>query len=253
MLNMRLIYPDHVIDLNGVHDLAYIREERDEVLVGAMTRQRTIEFSDVIRRRLPLVSDAMQCVGHRQTRNRGTIGGSLCHLDPAAELPLIAAALEATIVVASAEAVRSVKMSDFAVGIMTPGIAADEIVSEIRFTPWPEGHGWAFAEYSRRQGDFAITAVAALVVLAADGRIERASLAVGGVGPVPVRIEAAELMLMGQTPEPDLLVEAARYCADIEPLDDPFAPGWYRCKVAPKQAQRVLATACSRAMRQKGH
>jgi carbon-monoxide dehydrogenase medium subunit len=249
MLNLRMVYPDHLIDLNGVDELAYIREEGDEVLIGAMTAQRTIEFSDLIKRRLPLMSEAILSVGHRQTRNRGTIGGSLCHLDPSSELPLVAAALDATIVVTGIDKVRTVKMTNFAAGIMTAAIEQDEIVTEIRFKPWPEGHGWAFTEYARRKGDFAVVAVAALMVLGSDGRIARASLALGGVGPVPFRVTAAESILVGNTPDPELFARAATHCTATEPLDDPFAPAWYRQRIAPKLAQRVLATACRRAKR----
>ena len=247
MLNLRLAYPDHLIDLNGVEGLAYIREEGNEVAIGAMTAQRTIEFSELIKRRVPLLSEAILSVGHRQTRNRGTLGGSLCHLDPTAELPLVAAALDATIVVTGSAQARRVAMADFAVDFMTPAIEADEIVTEIRLTPWPHGHGWAFAEFARRKGDFAIVAAAAMLDLAPDGRISRAALALGGVGPVPVRVSAAEAMLVGNTPDQDLFARAAAHCAALDPLNDPLAPSWYRRKLAPVFAQRVLATAYRRA------
>ena len=247
MLNLRLAYPDHLIDLNGVAGLAYIREDGDAVAIGAMTAQRTIEFSDLIKRRLPLLAEAILSVGHRQTRNRGTLGGSLCHLDPAAELPLVAAALDATIVVTGSAGEREVTMADFAVDFMTPAIATDEIVTEIRFTPWRGGHGWAFAEFARRHGDFAIVAAAALIELAPDGRIARAALALGGVGAVPVRVSAAERALVGNAPDQDLFARAATHCTAIDPLNDPLAPAWYRRKLAPIFAQRVLATACLRA------
>lgn len=251
MLNFRLIYPDHLIDLNGIEDLAYIKKDGEEILIGAMTVQRAIEYSEVIKVHLPLLSDAILSVGHRQTRNRGTIGGSLCHLDPAAELPLIATALEATVVVAGIDRLRMVPMAEFAEDIMTPAIEQDEIVSEIRFKPWPEGHGWAFAEYSRRKGDFAIVAAAALLNLQADGRIDRASLTLGGVGPVPVPVRAAEEELVGHMPDTGLFSRAAAHCAAIEPLDDPFAPAWYRRKLSVPMAQRVLAESWARACKAK--
>lgn len=247
MLNYRLAYPDHLIDLNGVADLAYIREENGEVRIGAMTAQRTIEFSPLVKRRLPLLAEAILSVGHRQTRNRGTIGGSHCHLDPAAELPLVSATFDATIVIANVETTRTLPMVEFAAGMMSPAIEPDEIVVEIRLKPWPEGHGFAFTEYSRRQGDFAIVAAAALVTLGENGRIERAALGLGGLAPVPTRIPAAESELVGSAPDADLFARAAAHCAEVEPLDDPFAPAWYRRTLAPKLAQRVLARACERA------
>lgn len=247
MLNLRVAYPDHLIDLNGIDGLAYIRESDGDVRIGAMTAQRTIEFSDVIKARLPLMAEAILSVGHRQTRNRGTIGGSLCNLDPAAELPLVSLALDATVTVAGADGERDVAMVDFAAGYMTPGIEADEIVSEIRYTPWPKGHGYAFDEYARRKGDFAIVAVAVLVTLGSDRRITRAVVALGGVGPVPTRIAAAENALVGETPDAALFARAAAHCADISPLEDAFVPPWYRQRLAPVLTQRALAVACARA------
>src|SRR5260221_13464608 len=142
MLNMRYVLPDHIIDLNKVAGLSYLREENGALAVGAMTRQRDLEFSEIVRARHPLMHEAILNVGHRQTRNRGTVGGSLCHLDPAAELPLVALAFDATVVVTRGDGERDLAMTDFAAGYMTPAIEADEIVSAIRFKPWREGHGW---------------------------------------------------------------------------------------------------------------
>jgi aerobic carbon-monoxide dehydrogenase medium subunit len=249
MLNLRVAYPDHLIDLGGIEGLAYIRELEGLVCIGAMTAQRTIEFSDVVRRRLPLMAEAILSVGHRQTRNRGTIGGSLCNLDPAAELPLVSLAFDATVVATGADGERELAMADFAAGYMTPAIEPDEIVSEIRFKPWPAGHGWAFDEYARRKGDFAIVAVAALLQLGADGRIVRASLALGGVGPVPTRVAAAESMLEGRPGDAGLFARAAIHCEEIEPLEDALVPRWYRRKLAPVLARRALAVAWRRAVK----
>ena len=247
MLNLRVAYPDHLIDLNGIEGLSYIREVGNEVRIGAMTCQRDIEFSDLVRTRLPLMADAILSVGHRQTRNRGTIGGSLCNLDPAAELPLVSLALDATVTATGPRGVRDIPMADFAAGYMTPGIEPDEIVTEIRYHPWRAGHGWAFDEFARRKGDFAIVSVAVLLELAGDGRIHRASLALGGVGPVPVRMHAAESVLVGNLPGDDLFGDAAAQSADIEPLDDALVPAWYRRKLASVLTRRVLALSVQRA------
>ena len=252
MLNLRLTYPDHLIDLGGIADLAYIRESADVVRIGAMTTQREIEFSDVVRRTLPLMAEAVLCVGHRQTRNRGTIGGSLCNLDPAAELPLVSLAFDATVEVTNADGKRELPMAEFAAGYMTPGIEADEIVSEIRFRPWAPGHGYAFDEYARRKGDFAIVSVAAMIQLGGDGRIARVSLAMGGVGPVPMRLPDAEATLKGERPEASLFARAAQRCEAIEPLEDAFVPSWYRRRLAPVLAERVLLTAAQRAASRHG-
>ena len=247
MLNLRLAAPQHLIDLGGVEGLSHITEEGAAIAIGAMTAQRTIEFSPLVRRRLPLLSEAILSVGHRQTRNRGTIGGSLCHLDPAAELPLVAMAFEATVELSSAAGTRTLPMADFAVDFMTPALAAGEILTAIRFRPWPEGHGAAFIEFARRKGDFAIVAVAAMLDLGADGRISRAALAVGGVGPLPVRVQDAEAILVGGVPDAALFARAAVPCAAIEPLTDPHAPPWYRRRVAAALARRALQAAFERA------
>ncbi|WP_373090156.1 xanthine dehydrogenase family protein subunit M [Sneathiella sp.] len=243
MLNFRLIEPDHLIDLSGITDLDYIKKSGEEISIGAMTTHRTVEFSEIIRTHLPLMSLAVLSVGHRQIRNRGTIGGSLCHLDPSAEMPLVSMALDAQLVITGVAGVRIVSIEDFCEDMLSPAIEPDEILSEIRFRPWQKGHGWAFTEYARRLGDFAIVAAAALLDFGEDGRISKASLTLGGVGPVPTRITEAEVELVGQRPSEELFARTAKYCAEIEPLDDPFVPGWYRQRLSVKFAQRVLREA----------
>jgi len=156
MLNMRFVLPDHVIDLNRVEGLAGIRDLGDVIEIGAMTRQRDIEFSEVIKAKCPLLHEAIQFTGHRQTRNRGTIGGSLCHLDPSAEQVTVAAAHDATIVVAGPNGEREIAFADFPAGYLTPAIDLNEIVTAIRIPVWPAGHKSAFVEFARRHGDFAV-------------------------------------------------------------------------------------------------
>src|SRR5579859_7451009 len=135
MLNMRLAQPDHIIDLNGVAELAFIRADERLVHIGAMTRQRELEFSAAIRELCPLMHEALTNIGHRQTRNRGTIGGSLCHLDPAAELPAVATAYDAVIEVCGKAGARNIPMAEFPAFFMTPAIEPDEIVTALRFAP----------------------------------------------------------------------------------------------------------------------
>src|SRR5215467_1251740 len=156
MLNMRFVLPDHIIDLNRVEGLAFIRERNGALEIGAMTRQRELEFSDLVRQRCPLMHAAILNVGHRQTRNRGTLGGSLCHLDPAAELVSVAAALDAKVAVIGKSGARSIDFATFPVAYMTPAIELDELVTGVTFPCWPAGHGYAFVEFARRHGDFAI-------------------------------------------------------------------------------------------------
>jgi carbon-monoxide dehydrogenase medium subunit len=136
MLNMRFVLPDHIIDLNRVEGLSYIRENDGALEIGAMTRQRDLEYSDVVRARWPIMHEALLQVGHRQTRNRGTIGGSLCHLDPAAELVSLAAGYDATVTVVGANGQREIAFGEFPVAYMTPAIEANELVTAVRFPQW---------------------------------------------------------------------------------------------------------------------
>ena len=163
MLNMRFVLPDHIIDLNRVEGLSYIRERDGALEIGAMTRQRDLEFSDAVRARFPIMHEALQQVGHRQTRNRGTIGGSLCHLDPAAELVSLATGYDATVTIAGPNGERELPFAEFPVAYMTPAIEPNEIVVAVRFPRWAPRHSYAFIEFSRRHGDFAITSAAALI------------------------------------------------------------------------------------------
>lgn len=246
MLNLRLIQPEHVIDLNGVPDLAGISVSEGFTTIGAMTRQRDIEFSDVLKTRLPLMGEAILSVGHRQTRNRGTIGGSMCHLDPSAELPLVAVAHDAEMIVAGPTGNREVPIADFCTGFMTPDLAAEEILVGIRIGDWPRSHGSSFVEYARRDGDFALASAAVLVATDKDGSINRVSIALGGVAPCPVRVPEAERMLVGQRATDALVRKAAACCAQVASLDDSNVPGWYRQSLAVEMAYRAITTAMSR-------
>src|SRR3982751_5396608 len=187
MLNFRFVQPDHIVDLNLVEGLSYIREVDDALEIGAMTRQRDLEFSDAVRERWPIMHEALLQVGHRQTRNRGTIGGSLCHLDPAAELVSVCAAHDATVTVAGPNGTREIAFADFPAGYLTPAIELNEIVTEVRIPLWPAGHKSAFIEFARRHGDFAIVSAAAMLQIEG-GKISRASVAVGGVAAAPVQV-----------------------------------------------------------------
>ncbi|MCA3262503.1 MAG: xanthine dehydrogenase family protein subunit M [Telmatospirillum sp.] len=243
MLNMRYAQPDHVVDINRIADLSYIREANGALVIGAMTRQRDLEFSDLVRRTCPILHEAIQHVGHRQTRNRGTVGGSLCHLDPSAELAAMAALHNATLTVAGPKGSRELAFKEFALGFMTPALEVDEILTAIRIEFWPKGHGYGFLEFARRHGDFAVASAGALITLDAKGLIDRASLVIGGVGSVPTRVESAEQILLGTQPTQAVFEEAARACKSIEALDDIHAPASYRLHLAETLARRALAKA----------
>jgi aerobic carbon-monoxide dehydrogenase medium subunit len=247
MLNMRFVQPDHVIDLNRIEGLSYIREQGGAIEIGAMTRQRDIEFSDLVRRRLPLVHEAILQVGHRQTRNRGTIGGSLCHLDPSAELVTSAAALGATVSVTGANGVREVPFAEFPVSYMTTAVEPNEILTAVRFPVWPETHGYAFVEFARRHGDFAIASAAALLEEDRNGKILRASVTIGGVAAAPVRATEVEKALVGATAAQPLFREACEACRKIDALEDVHAPSSYRQHLAAVLSRRALEQAHARA------
>jgi carbon-monoxide dehydrogenase medium subunit len=247
MLNMRYVLPDHVIDLNKVDGLSYINENGGTISIGGMTRQRDLEYSDVIKVKCPLMHDALLQVGHRQTRNRGTIGGSLSHLDPAAELPAVCAAHDAVIVVHGPNGERDIPFAEFPVAYMTPATEMDELLTGIKIPTWAEGHGYAFVEFARRHGDFAITSAAALLEVGKDGAITRASLTVGGVGAAPVRMSDIEQALIGQSGDEEKLRELCEAGREIDALGDVYASSEYRQHLATVMSRRALVKAYDRA------
>jgi carbon-monoxide dehydrogenase medium subunit len=248
MLNMRFVLPDHVVDLNRVADLAYIRLAGDTLEIGAMTRQRDIEFSDVVAGRLPLMREAIEHVGHRQTRNRGTLGGSLCHMDPAAELLAVAAASDAVVTIAGPGGTREIAFADFPAAYMTPAMGPDELLTGVRFPLWKSGHGYAFVEFARRHGDFAVVSAAALLEEDSSGKIARASLTIGGTGPAPLRMAEVERALVGQRASDALFREACERCRKIDAMGDVHAPASYRQHLAAVLSRRALEKAHARAV-----
>src|SRR5438132_8933839 len=246
MLNMRFVLPDHVIDLNRVKELSFIRESGNALDIGAMTRQRDLEYSDIVRRRCPLMDEAIRLVGHRQTRNRGTLGGSLCHLDPSAELVTVAAALDARVSVAGPNGTREIAFSAFPAGYMAPAIEPNELVTAAHFPLWPEKHGYAFVEFARRHGDFAIVSAAALLTEDGAGKIVGASVTLGGLGPAPVRARELEAALVGSVPTDDLLRVACEFCRKFEAIEDVHAPSSYRQHLAAVLSRRALQQARGR-------
>jgi carbon-monoxide dehydrogenase medium subunit len=246
MLNMRFVQPDHVIDLNRVDGLSFIREVDSALEIGGMTRQRDLEFSEVVARRCPLMDEAIRLVGHRQTRNRGTLGGSLCHLDPAAELVSVAAALDATVMVAGPNGQREIPFASFPLAYMAPAIEPNELLTAVRLPIWPKGHGFAFIEFARRHGDFAIVSAAALLVEDGAGRITRARVIIGGMGMVPINATELEQALIGHAPDDKLLREVCETCRTFDAIDDVHAPASYRQHLATVLARRALEQASAR-------
>jgi aerobic carbon-monoxide dehydrogenase medium subunit len=247
MLNFRYVQPDHIIDLNRVEGLAYIRETADGMEVGAMTRQRDLEFSPLIEKRFPLMHEAIKNIGHRQTRNRGTIGGSLCHLDPSAELVSCGMTYDAVVVVSGPNGQREIQFKDFPVGYLTSAVEPTEVLTAIRFTAWPAKHGYAFIEFSRRHGDFAIVSAATLLTVDGAGKITRAAVTLGGMGTGPVRASELEAALIGQAPDVEFLRQACESCRKFDALDDVHAPASYRQHLATVMSRRALEKAYARA------
>ncbi len=246
MLNMRYVLPDDIIDINKITELSSIEASDGTLRIGAMTRQREIEFSDAVTAACPLMHEAILQVGHRQTRNRGTLGGSLGHLDPSAEIVAVAMAVDATIHVRGKSGERDVAMADFPAGYMTPSIELDEMITGATFPDWPDGHGYAFIEFARRHGDFAIVSAAALLEVDGAGKVGRVSLTVGGVGPSPVRCTEAEGMIMGQTGSEEMFREACETCRKIDALEDVHAGKDYRQHLAAVLSRRALVKALER-------
>jgi len=233
MLNMRLTRPAVLVDLGRVAGLDYVRESDGHVAIGALTRQRAAEQSPAVRRHAPLLAEALPFIGHPTIRNRGTIGGSLAHADPAAELPAVAAGLDADLVVASARGRRTVKADGFFVSYLTTSLAADEVLVELRLPRPSPTTRVAFTELSRRHGDFALVGVAAALDVDDAGTCRGARLALCGVGPGPVRARAAERILTGQALSDAVVTEAAHAAAqEIDPHTDIHATAHYRRRLA---------------------
>jgi carbon-monoxide dehydrogenase medium subunit len=246
MLNMRFVLPDDVIDLNKVEGLSFLREAGNMLEIGAMTRQRDLEFSERVATLCPLMREAILNVGHRQTRNRGTLAGSLCHLDPSAELVLVATAMGARVHALGPNGERQIDFADFPLDYMMPSIGLDELVTKVEFLCWKAGHGYAFVEFARRHGDFAIASVAVLMEKDGNGRYLRASLALGGVAAVPLLVREIESILIGESPSDELFRAAGEACRKIEAVEDANAPAAYRQHLAAVLTRRALAIADAR-------
>jgi CO/xanthine dehydrogenase FAD-binding subunit len=246
LLNFRLVRPAYLVDLNEVPGLDGIRVEGGRLVIGAMTRQRAVETSTVVRERCPLLAEAMPQIGHVQIRNRGTVGGSLAHADPAGELPAVVAALDGELVLRSARGERRLPAQEFFVAYLTTAAAPDELLVEARLPVTPPRTGTAFMEVSRRHGDFAIVGVAATVTVDEGGVCTACALALTGVGATPVVPRPAARALVGVTPTPDAFEEVARRVAGgLTPDSDLHASGDYRKHLAGVLTRRALARAAA--------
>lgn len=247
LLALRLARPVVLIDINGVGELSGVSAADGRVAVGAMTREYQAEESPAVADAVPLLAAALPLIGHEAIRNRGTIGGSLAHADPAAELPAVALALDAEFVVRSRSGMRVIPAAEWFAGYLTTARRPDEILVEVRFPAAGPGTGAAFQEVARRHGDFAIVGLAASLTLA-DGAIGEARLAFSGVADVPVRAADAEDLLTGQRPSAELFEEAARRAtAGLAPPADLHGSSEYRRKIAATLVRRGLQAAADSA------
>ena len=247
LLALRLARPAVLIDINGIDELSGVSATDGWVVIGAMTREYVAENSEAVADSVPLLAAALPLIGHEAIRSRGTIGGSLAHADPAAELPAVARALDAEFVVCGQSGQRVVPAAEWFEGYFTTSRRPDELLVEVRFPTAKRGAGISFQEVARRHGDFAIVGLAASLALS-DGVISDARLALAGLSDVPVRAAAAEDLLVGERPSTELFDEAARRATDdVDPPADLNGSSDYRKTVAATLVRRGLRAAADNA------
>jgi aerobic carbon-monoxide dehydrogenase medium subunit len=246
MLNLRLLAPKTVIDVNRLKDLDYVRFDGGELAIGALTRHNTVLRSRAVAEHCPLMVEAYRFVSHHAIRNRGTLGGNLCHADPASELPVVALLLDAIMVLKSSAGERRVPAAEFFKGPFETATRPDELLTEVRFPTQPEGQGYAFDEVSQRHGDFAIVA-AGCTLAVEDGVCRAVRLGYGGVGPHALRVVEAEAALAGQQATAENFAKAAATAAEhVRPTSDVHADEAYRRDLVRGLTTRVLAAALAR-------
>jgi carbon-monoxide dehydrogenase medium subunit/6-hydroxypseudooxynicotine dehydrogenase subunit alpha len=244
LLNFRLAQPAAIVDVNRVRELSYLRRRDGRLLIGAMCRQSRLEQSPVAQEGWGLLGDALALVAHPQIRNRGTVGGSAAHADPAAELPVAFSALEARFTARSARGERVLNADEFFLTHLTTALEPDELLVEVEVPAMAEGTGHAFTEYSRRHGDFALGGAAVLYTSNGDGSCTDARIALLGAADVPLRAREAEEALRGQKLDEDVAAEAAQLAArDIEPTGDIHGSSSYRKRLIEAMVRRALLQA----------
>ena len=245
-LAFRLLHPALLVDLRKLADLRGIRVTEHGVTLGAMVRWREIEDDARLAVAHPLLKAAVAHVAHYQIRNRGTVGGSIAHADPAAEMPGIALTCEAEIAVTGTAGARVIRAADFFTGALTTALAPDEIIVEVRLPPWPVGRRWGFAEFARRRGDFALAAAAVFYDGDALGRATNAHVGVIGVADRPLRLGGVEALLNGKTIDAATIALAeTATAAAVDPPEDIHASAAYRRALAGTMVERALKQAAA--------
>jgi len=248
MLAFRLAQPTLLVDLRKLADLRGIKISQKGVTLGAMVRWREIEDDERLDAAHPLLKAAVAHIAHYQIRNRGTVGGSLAHADPAAEMPAIAMTCDAEIAVVGKSGARVIQAADFFQGALTTALTADEIIVEVRLPAWPAGRRWGFEEFARRRGDFAMAAAALFYDQSADGKARNAHVGVAGVADRPLRLPSVEDVLNGRAVDQATIAEAdAAASAAVDPQDDIHASAAYRRALVGTMVERALKRAAARA------
>ncbi|WP_085507102.1 FAD binding domain-containing protein [Thalassobacillus devorans] len=248
IMNMRLATPECLIDINGLTDLDFIECKDHVVKIGAMTRQSQVEDSEVVGQNIPLLKEAVPFIGHVQTRNRGTIGGSIVHADPSAELPLVLMTLGGKVKISSGDEERIVDAEDFFITYLTTDLMPTEILTEIHIPVWEGQTGHSFMEVARRHGDFALVAASCQMAVDEVGRIGNVRLALGGVEAIPFLIEDAQTVLCGEQLTEGLIEQLAEIVGEsVEPESDLHASEEYRRHLAKVLTSRTLRQAYERA------
>jgi CO/xanthine dehydrogenase FAD-binding subunit len=246
LMNFRLLRPAHVIDLNRIGELSYLKTEDGGLRLGATARQRQLERSSEVAERWPLLREAAGFIGHIQIRNRGTVGGSLAHAFPSAELPVAMVTLDASMVLCSKTRRRTIRAEEFFVSPMTTALEPEELLTEILVPPLPARTGWSYQEVSRRHGDFALAGAGAVLALDAEGEIHHVRLTLTGA--TPLRARHIEEVLMGEKPSAALFKDAARRATEhIEQDADIHASAEYRRSACEALARRAFVQAAERA------
>jgi len=253
MINFRLVKPSVLVDINHIPDLEVIEDLGNRLRMGALVRHRMTATDETLGRRLPLMREAMQHVAHMTVRNRGTFCGSVCHADPSAEMPMIAQMFDGEVEIASPSGRRVMPIAKFLVGSMTNALAYDEMVCGITLAPQTPGAGWAFEEFSRRHGDFAMAAIAVNFSTDDEGAIRNPRVGVTGVAETPIRLPGLEALIEGRQPDDALLEEVSDWLwANLSPNSDIHASADYRRNLAGVLAGRVIRRAHARALELRG-
>ncbi|MEM3614265.1 MAG: xanthine dehydrogenase family protein subunit M [Nitrososphaerales archaeon] len=247
LMKLRLASPKYIIDITRIPGLSYVKEEGNKILIGPLTTHDTVENSPIIRNKCPILSEAAGRIGDQQIRNRGTIAGTLCHADPSADVPTTFLALDGEVVAMGKDGERVIKAKDFFQDFFTTALNPNEVVKEVRVPVLPPKTGTAYIKHARREGDFAIVAVAAIITLDENNVCKSASISLGSVGPTPLRAVEVENALVGKKLTDEVIV-AASELADrgISPPSDIHGSAEYRAEMAKVFTKRAIRLALGR-------